>query len=143
MESWRSIWREGFAKVLPLKGLEALADALRADDPRLVQGATTYPPPVLCVDDWPCEQACALGYAGWQGESLATVGNVAECFSRYCIASDALTGGPGDCRWFLNWFDDCPRDEVRRELLPEVERAIRERTAGGLTPAQVEMAGAT
>ena len=35
MESWRTVWREGFAPVLSLKGLEALRDALAADDPRL------------------------------------------------------------------------------------------------------------
>jgi hypothetical protein len=27
----------------------------------------------------------------------------------------------------LNWFDDTPRNEMRRELLAEVERALTER----------------
>ena len=34
---------------------------------------------------------------------------------------------PAACRWFLNWYDDTPRDEVRRELLAEVELALAER----------------
>jgi hypothetical protein len=29
----------------------------------------------------------------------------------------------------VTWFDDAPRDEVIRDLLPEVELAIREREA--------------
>ena len=30
-------------------------------------------------------------------------------------------GEPAACRWFLNWFDDTPRDQMRRELLAEVK----------------------
>src|SRR5918992_267026 len=81
MESWRTVWREGFAPVLSLKGLEALRDALAADDPRLTQGSTTTPPPLMCVQDWPVEAACALGFCGWQGDELETVGQVEEFFA--------------------------------------------------------------
>jgi hypothetical protein len=27
-------------------------------------------------------------------------------------------------RWILNWFDETPRDQMRRDLLPEVEREL-------------------
>ena len=137
MESWRMVWREGFVPVLSTAGLTALRDALRGDDPRLVQGATTTPPPLMCVQDWPVEAACALGFCGWQGDSLETVGQVEEHFAKCCFEADQRLGEPAACRWFLNWFDDTPRDEMRRELLAEVERAIEER-AETVTPAAPE-----
>lgn len=139
-EEWRRVWREGFAKVLPTAGLEALRDALRADDPRLMQGSTTTPPPLMCVQDWPVEAACALGYCGavehggfWTDETgaknphAATVGVVEEFFSKACYDADQLLNEPAACRHFLNAFDDWPRPEMIRELLPEVELALAER----------------
>ena len=128
MESWRSTWRNGFAKVLPLNGLESLRDALRSDDTRLTQGSTTTPPPLKCVEDWPVEATCAIGFCGWQGEELDTVGEVEEFFAKACFDADAQLGEPAACRWFLDWFDDTPRDEMRRELLAEVELAISARS---------------
>ena len=129
MESWRTVWREGFAPVLSRRGLEALREALLVDDQRLSQGSTTTPPPLMCVQDWPVEAACALGYCGWQGEKLQTVGEVEEYFARCCFEADQRLGEAAACRWFLNWFDDTPREEMRQELLGEVERAIEERDA--------------
>ena len=128
MESWRAVWRDGFAPVLSTAALEALRAALVTDDPRLVQGSTTVPPPLLIVEAWPCEAACALGFCGWQGEGLETVGAVENHFARLCYEADRRLGEPAACRWFLNWFDDTPREEMRRELLPEVERTLAERT---------------
>ena len=130
MESWRLVWRDGFVPVLPTAGLEALRDALVADDHRLVQGATTTPPPLMCVQDWPVEAACALGFCGWQGEpgsTPRTVGEVEEFFARCCYEADLRLGEPAACRWFLNWFDDTPRPDMRRELLGEVEAALADR----------------
>ncbi|HKA07073.1 MAG TPA: hypothetical protein VKD71_07425 [Gemmataceae bacterium] len=137
MESWRTVWRSGFAPVLSLKGLEALRDALSTNDPRLTQGSTTTPPPLMCVQDWPVEAACALGFCGWQGEKLETVGQVEEFFARCCFEADQRLGEAAACRWFLNWFDDTPREEMRLELLGEVERAIETR-AETVTPAVPE-----
>ena len=127
MESWRLVWREGFAPVLPTAGLAALRGALRADDPRLRQGSTTVPPPLMCVQDWPVEAACALGFCGWQANGLALVAEVEEFFADACYQADRRLGEPGACRWFLNWFDATPREEVRRELLAEVERELTRR----------------
>lgn len=67
MESWRRVWRHGLAEQFSEAGLEALARALISDDPRLLQGATTEPPPLQCVQEWPIEAACGIGYCGWQG----------------------------------------------------------------------------
>ena len=131
MESWRKVWREGLAWQVSTAGLEALRRALVTDDPRLLQGATTTPPPLQCVQDWPVEGACALGFCGWQGDELTTVGEVEEYFARSCFEADQRLGEPAACRWFLNWFDETPRDEMRRQLLAEVNRALAQRLADG------------
>jgi len=127
MESWRLVWREGFAPVLSIRALEALWQALRRDDSALIQGSTTTPPPLMCVADWPVEAADAIGLSGWLGEGLETVGEVEEYFARTCFEADQRLGEPAGCRWFLNWFDDAPRAEMRDQLLPEVERSITQR----------------
>jgi hypothetical protein len=124
METWRKVWREGLAPHLSATGLEALRQALIRDDARLLQGATTTPPPLQCVQDWPVEAACALGYCGWQGEGLETVAEVEEFFARLCFEADQSLGEPAACRWFLNWFDETPREEMRSLLLTEVTRSL-------------------
>jgi hypothetical protein len=123
MERWREVWRDGFLPSLPPAAVDALRDALRDDDPRLIQGGTTTPPPLACVEDWPCEAGCALGYCGVianGGFGEATVGQAEEFFARMCFEADQRLGEPAACRHFLNWFDDTPRDELRRELLAEL-----------------------
>lgn len=127
MESWRLVWRDGFVPVISRGALERLREALKADDPRLTQGSTTTPPPLMCVQDWPVEAACALGFCGWQGEGLETVGQVEEFFAKLCFEADQRLGEPAACRWFLNWFDDTPRGRMRAELLEEVELALMNR----------------
>ena len=139
MESWRLVWRNGFAPILPTEGMRALADALRTDDPRLTQGSTTTPPPLMCVQDWPCEAACFLGYIGAMehggfadetptgrqtNPNAATVGQVEEFFARACYEADLRLGEPAACRWLLDWFDDTPRDRMRADLLAEIELAL-------------------
>jgi hypothetical protein len=129
MESWRKVWREGLAPQLSVAALEALRDGLLNDDPQLLQGATTTPPPLQCVQDWPVEAACVLGYCGWQGDGLETVAEVEEFFAQACYEADQRLGEPAACRWFLNWYDDTPRDEMRRLLLAEVNRTLVRRAA--------------
>jgi hypothetical protein len=130
MESWRKVWRDGLAPVLSSEGLEALKQALESDDPRLLQGATTTPPPLQCVQDWPVEAACGVGFCGWQGDGLETVAEVEEFFARVCFEVDQRLGEPAGCRWFLNWFDETPRDDMRRLLLGEVGRTLAQRLSG-------------
>lgn len=129
MESWRKVWREGLVPHLSTASLEALRTGLMGDDPQLLQGATTTPPPLQCVQDWPVEAACALGYCGWRGERLETVAEVEEFFARACFEADQRLGEPAACRWFLNWYDDTPREQMRRLLLEEVDLALAERRA--------------
>jgi hypothetical protein len=127
MESWRKVWRDGLAPQLSVNGLAALQRALQGDDARLLQGATTAPPPLECVRDWPVEAACVLGFCGWQGEGLRTVAEVEEFFARVCFEVDMALGEPAGCRWFLNWFDETPRDLMRQSLLAEVQRTLAQR----------------
>lgn len=129
MESWQKVWREGLAPRISTAGLEALKEGLATDDPRLLQGATTTPPPLQCVQDWPVEGACGLGYCGWQGDGLETVAEVEEYFAQACFEADQALGEPAACRWFLNWFDDTPRDEMRRLLTAEINRTLAQRRA--------------
>ena len=130
MESWRKVWREGLAPQLSNPALTALRRGLLTDDARLIQGATTSPPPLQCVSDWPVEAACVLGFCGWQGDGRETVGEVEEFFALACFEADKRLGEPAACRWFLNWFDDTPRDEARGLLLAEVNRELARRAAG-------------
>ncbi len=129
MDAWRKVWREGLAPQLSNRALLALRTALMGDDPRLLQGATTSPPPLQCVQDWAVEAACALGYCGWQGEGLQTVAEVESYFARMCFEADQKLGESAMVRWFLNWFDDTPRVEMRRLLLTEVNRELDRRLA--------------
>lgn len=127
VESWRKVWREGLVPQLPTTGLLALLEALAKDDPRIIQGATTSPPPISSVVDWPVEGTCVIGFCGWQGEKLETVGEVEQFFAQVCRDVDQWLGEPAACRYFLNWFDQTPRDEMRKCLLEEVRRALSER----------------
>jgi hypothetical protein len=127
MEWWQLVWRDGFAPSLSTAGLQALQRALREDDPRLIQGATTSPPPMACVQEWPVEGCCAVGFCAWQGEGIDSVGGVEEFFANACFEADQRLGDPAACRWFLNWFDDTPRDQMRQLLLKEVEHTLRQR----------------
>jgi hypothetical protein len=127
MESWKRVWREGLAPLLSDEALLALQGALVADDVSLVQGATTTPPPLSTVADWPVEGACVLGYCGWRGEGLVTVGEVEEFFATMCHAVDQRMGEPAAVRYLLNWYDEMPRAEMRVALLAEVNLTCEER----------------
>ncbi len=80
--------------------------------------------------DWPVEAACVIGLcavAAHGGPGQATVGQVDEFLARWCFEVDQRLGEPAACRWFLNFWDDTPRQEVLRQLLPEVWRELAAR----------------
>ncbi len=132
MEKWRRVWRDGIAPQLSKAGLEALATALVTDDCRLLQGATCYPPSLDALRDRDVEGACALGFAAWQGDGMNRVGQIEEYLQRVTDTCNAICdesmGEEATSRYFLNWFDDAERGIVRRELLGEVQLALKERT---------------
>src|SRR5688572_5781617 len=115
MELWRKVWRE-MAAHISLAGLKALEAALITDDVRLIQGNTCWPPPLLHCDV-EVGAACAVSFCGWQGDGLQTVAEVEEYFGDTTQAVDAEFNEPAMSRYFLNWYDDTPRDVMRREML--------------------------
>ncbi len=130
LAAWQRVWRAG-ASLLPTAGLEALAVALETDDPRLLQGATTSPPPLRVVEDWDVEAACLVGFCHWQdGTGKTTVHDVEEMFAKWAFAVDQVLGEPAGCRWFLQWADETPRDQMRAALLPEIRRELARRKVG-------------
>jgi hypothetical protein len=129
MEKWRRVWREGIAPHLSRSALLALQSALRRDDRRLLQGVVTAPPPLEANGNCAVVGGCAIGLCGWLGEGRMCVDDVEAYFTEICEAADAVLGEPAACRFFINWFDDVPRAELRRELLPEVTRALQGRTS--------------
>lgn len=79
------------------------------------------------LSNWPVEAACPIGYAGWHGDGLDTVGEVEEFFARACFEADRRMGEPAACRWLLNWIDDTPRDEMRVLLADEIDLELYRR----------------
>ncbi len=130
METWQLVWRRGFAPFLSTEGLLALKRALETDDPALLQGRTSDPPPLHIHGDWPVEGACALALCGWRGDGLTTVSEVETYFAEACWRADQTLGEPAACRYFLTWFDDTPRAVMREQLLAEVNRALVHRNQG-------------
>jgi hypothetical protein len=133
LQAWQLAVRKGIVPALSTTGLEALRDALATDDKRLVQNATTFPPPLDAVHNQPVEAGCALALACWLGLGLVTVGEVELAFAMACSQADERLGEPAAVRWFLNWYDDTPRHEMCVKLLAEVRGALAER-AGPASP---------
>ena len=124
MDSWRKVWREGFQPQLSDEQLARLRERIDEDSPRLIQGCTTSPPPLQCVFDWPWEGGDAIVNAFGDG----TVGEAEEFFAMLCFNADQRVGEPAGCRWFLCWYDETPRDEMRRELKWEIDRELSRRS---------------
>lgn len=120
MTAWRNAWRVGYYPLMSNEAVKAILDGLLADDEKIIQSATTSPPPLQCVQDWPCEGADPIGYGAWKGDGLETVGEVEEYFARMCFEADKRMGEPAGCRWFLNWWDETPRHEARVKMVWEL-----------------------
>ena len=140
MESWRKVFRDGLVPLMPTEELEALRDALKTDSPFLIQGATTQPPPISCVSDWPIEAGCLIAYPfaathggfhknldGSNNLDACTVAEAESGFAAYCFEIDQRLGEPAATKWLLDDFDGWPRAEMIANLLPEVERALAAR----------------
>ncbi len=135
IESWRKTWRVA-APLISDAALAGLEDALVTDSPRLLQGATTEPPPLPSVADWPCEAACLLGYCGvidHGGFGVATVEDVQDAFGYLCFETDNRLGEPSGIRWCLNHYDETKREEMIAAYLPEVRREIERRRNESVT----------
>ena len=124
LPAWKRVWRLGIVSQLSMQGLEALRRALLTDDKRLIQGATTSPPPLHCVSDWNVEGADAISFALWQGDGYATVGQLEERFAMVCCKASNELGEPAAIKYFLHWWDESPRFKARQQLLIECDLAL-------------------
>lgn len=68
MTSAELIFKTGFAPQFTTHELRVLLRACETDDHRLTQGSTTTPPPLMCVQDWPCEAGCVMGFVGMNSD---------------------------------------------------------------------------
>jgi hypothetical protein len=123
VETWRRILREGLLRSLADDELQALRRGLADEDPALLQGMMTLPPPLECVNDWAVEGADLLAYPAWRGRGLKTVREVEEAAWALCSAIDARLG-EGAAKELLAWYDGTPRADVLAVLLGEVEREM-------------------
>lgn len=126
------VLRDGLFPRCSTEALQFALETLEADDKRWLQGATTSPPPLQCMVDHAVEGACLFGLCGW-GEITddATVGQVEERFARLCYEVDQKMGEPAAVRYFLNWHDEAPREEVRLTLIQELDAEIKKRQNPG------------
>jgi hypothetical protein len=123
LPEWARVWRTGLAPALSAAGLAALAEALDSDDPRLIQSQASAPPAMECYRDRPVEAADCLGIALWLGDGHDTVGPLHD--AREAVNRQAFrTLGTDAWHLFWAWYDDTPRDEMRRLLLAEVRRCL-------------------
>ena len=129
MESWRYVWREGFAPGLPVDALRALEAGLKDDDRAILQGQATNPLPLGQFNGFELQGGDPIVYALWKAGAVATVGEAEQAFATACFEADARLGGPAECRYFLHWCDDAPRHELRRELVAEIKRELKRRAA--------------
>lgn len=128
----KKAWRDGIAPALSVAELEALRDALRRDDPALVQGVTALSPagiPGACIG------CCALAYPGWSRSDYRVRSDAMDAFDETTIRAKARLGtsddpsGSARLSSWLTWYDAAPRAEMRRELLSEIEPEIERRKA--------------
>lgn len=127
-ETWRAVFREGFAPVLPLDGLRALREALLHNDPAVRPGSTTVPAFEGEVEhDERPTACCPVAYCGWKPDGLETIGEVSDFFNEACSAAEYRLKEVGASRHLVNWIDDAPWPEVRAGLLAEVERELDRR----------------
>jgi hypothetical protein len=84
----------------------------------------------------PVEGCCPLCYAllGGKQPYAVSVGPLEERFAHTCWEADQLIGEPAAIRYFLNWIDETPREQMRQELLAEVELALTQRVQEPETP---------
>jgi hypothetical protein len=97
-----------------------------------LQLQTVSPLPLQPHAPRPVQGACPIAFAGWKGDGLLIVADLEEFFARVLFRAGERLGDRTGARYFLNWWDDSPREEARRELLAEVRRELarRRRKAG-------------
>jgi len=129
LASWQGAWREGIVPQLTTVGLRNLKAALERNDPQMVTGATSVPPPLQSILGCPVQACCPFCFALLDGLEpyQITVGQLEERFALACSRADELLGEPAGIRHFLNQIDEWTRQDLIWNLLPEVHRALAQR----------------
>jgi hypothetical protein len=126
LKPWQKAFREEIAPHLSEKTLAVLRKGLDEDDPRLVQGTTVSPHPSGPIGSrgrtTPPTGACALGYCGWQGEGLNSVGDVWDFFGKFRNEVDDYALND-----FVSFFDSNERHMVFAALSSEIDAVLAER----------------
>lgn len=133
LTAWQRAWRVGVAPQLSTAGLRSLKVALERDDPQLITGATTSPPPLACMENLPVDGCYPLCWALLDGRKPqeVSVGPLEERFFAACCQADRLLGEPAAARYFLNQVDAWGRQQLIQNLIPEIERTLAEREQQG------------
>jgi hypothetical protein len=126
-EKWLAVFRGGILPQLSTPGLEGLRQALAADDPRLLQGTTCYPAILEPNKDREVVAGCAVTFTGLADGTVRTVEDADRYFRQVCDVADRCFSEPVASRYFLNVYDDLPRDEMRAALLAEVGTELQRR----------------
>jgi hypothetical protein len=127
---------------LTAAGLERLRGALERDDKRVIQGNTMRPQVLQCTFNDPVEACCPLCWALLDTKSqphYVSVGPLEERFADALLKASDKLGWPMAAQVFLSWVDEAPRDEMRRQLIAEVNRELARRAAEA-TPSHVRVA---
>jgi hypothetical protein len=123
----RHAFTYGFAPQFTEATLIALRDALVSDDPRLMQGRTTEPEPVLMHHGLKIECACAIGFCAWVQNQSVTVGEVLIGYGDMLDQADRNLGRMCAYSPFLHAFDDTPREIVFPAMAELVNEILSER----------------
>jgi hypothetical protein len=128
-EAARKVWREGFVPLLSTAALLALQAGLRRRDPRITQGATTIPRPILKNASKPVQAACPVAYAAWQASPCThmRVAQLEEHWITLVNHAAEILGNPQATSYFFTWVDGATRDELFFHLLLEVQIALTAR----------------
>ncbi len=135
LEVWQTVWRKGLAPHLPLKGLEALREALITDSQELIQCETLVTTSEVSGQGYPTEKTvgcCGVLYPFWKGgvasNPVALRVYFSDVISKCC--NTFIDHGwklPNASDNFIKWFDLTSRTKMRMELLPEVELELERR----------------
>lgn len=125
LEAWQVCWRGGLADALPTEGLVALRDALVNDDPALIQGQTVAPIPFLSPNA-KTTGCCPISYCGWRAFGLDATADVYAFYHAAYYRRNGY-GYENGSRDFTEFVDGTPRDEMRKRLVVEVNRTLKQR----------------
>lgn len=140
MEQWRRYFRHGIAPLVENAQLEYVLGILKSDSEKMCQGDTVILRKVIAESgltyyhgDLPPVSGCFVSLIHMSDEKL-TANEVDAKFGPF-LCRVGLNHGLSS--HFINWFDDSPREEVRRELIAEIELVLDARNPKRSEPAKV------